>query len=613
MFSQFMPIARIRSSQAHRYVQEGRRPTPSRRNRERIRARFQLEGLEDRCLLSGISATTNFPTPTQGTGPNPTWGITTGPDGNLWFTENSFSKIGMINPTTDAISEFATPTASAGPRGITAGPDGNLWFTENAASKIGMINPTTGVITEFATPASTSDPQDITAGPDGNLWFTENGANKIGVINPTTKTITEFKVPTKNSGPWGITAGPDGNIWFTEEVANKIGEINPETHAITEFTIPFSESAPEEVAVGPDGNLWFGAAGRSSLGMMNLSTHVITEFLVGNAGPTGITAGPDGNLWFTEGQSSDTNIGRVNTTTDAITLYPEELPIFRPWMITTGPDGNLWFTEVRAQSSVGVATLNSSQLVVTQPPPATITAGSSFGLTVTAEDSSGNPVTSFDGTVTVALANDTNNCCSATLDGTLAVTASNGVATFSGLTISNTTAGYYYSLYASGGGYGWGVTNTITVTAAAPTQLAITEQPPSTVKVNSGFGLQASIEDQYGNVVTSDTNTVTVAFANNPTGATLSGTLSAAASQGVATFSGLKINKTGTGYTLQVTSSGLSSAVSSAIDVTKTGEAILAPPAQIGTTAPDALLTPLVLDSPDLWDIPRLKKRARTI
>ena len=124
--------------------------------------------------------------------------------------------------------------------------------------------------------------------------------------------------------------------------------------------------------------------------------------------------------------------------------------------------------------------------------------------------------------------------------------------------------------------------------------------------------LQASIEDQYGNVVTTATNTVTVAFANNPTGATLSGTLSVAASQGVATFSGLTINKTGSGYTLQVSSSGLSSAISSAIDVTKTGDAIAAPPsATAGTTAPDPWLAPLVLDSPGFLDSLGLKKRTR--
>jgi hypothetical protein len=79
----------------------------------------------------------------------------------------------------------------------------------------------------------------------------------------------------------------------------------------------------------------------------------------------------------------------------------------------------------------------------------------------------------------------------------------------------------------------------MTVTPAAATQLVITEQPPASVEVNKGFGLEASIEDQYANVVTTATNTVSVAFANNPTGATLGGTLSVTASQGVATFSGL--------------------------------------------------------------------------
>src|SRR5947209_8706114 len=83
------------------------------------------------------------------------WGITQGPDGNLWFTENSVGKIGMINPTTHAITEFPVPTAGATPQEITAGPDGNLWFTEFnyrtvklSVGKIGEINPTTHAISE---------------------------------------------------------------------------------------------------------------------------------------------------------------------------------------------------------------------------------------------------------------------------------------------------------------------------------------------------------------------------------------------------------------------------------------------------------------------------------
>ena len=68
-------------------------------------------------------------------------------------------------------------------------------------------------------------------------------------------------------------------------------------------------------------------------------------------------------------------------------------------------------------------------LVVTAQPPASVTAGTGFGLTVTAEDNSGNVDTSFNGTVTVAMAS---NPGGATLGGTLTATAQNGVATFSG-------------------------------------------------------------------------------------------------------------------------------------------------------------------------------------
>ena len=89
---------------------------------------------------------------------------------------------------------------------------------------------------------------------------------------------------------------------------------------------------------------------------------------------------------------------------------------------------------------------------MTQPPPASVTAGSPFGLTVQAEDSSGNLDTSFNGTVTVALAN---NPGGATLGGTLTVTASGGVATFSGLTLNKAASGY--TLVASSSGLVEGV------------------------------------------------------------------------------------------------------------------------------------------------------------
>jgi len=246
--------------------------------------------------------------------------------------------------------------------------------------------------------------------------------------------------------------------------------------------------------------------------------------------------------------------------------------------------------------------------VVTHTPPSSLAAGSPFGLTVTAEDSLGNPITSFNGTVTVGLEN---NPGVATLSGTLTATASNGVATFSGLSLTKAAVGY--TLFASSDGYGWGTTNAITVTPAAATQLVITQQLPATVKVNSSFTMKASLEDPYGNVVTTASGTVSVALANNPTGATLGGTTSVTVSQGVASFTNLTINKTGSGYTLQVSSGSLTPATSSPIKVTQNGKAPVRLLAPAGNPSPDLSLAPLVLDSPDLWEGMPLKKRPRSI
>jgi streptogramin lyase len=101
-----------------------------------------------------------------------------------------------------AITEFPIPTADSAPWGITTGPDGALWFTERYnPGKIGRIT-TAGAITEFPVPTANSVPSGITTGPDGALWFTESGgaANKIGRIT-TSGVITEFPTPTANSGP----------------------------------------------------------------------------------------------------------------------------------------------------------------------------------------------------------------------------------------------------------------------------------------------------------------------------------------------------------------------------------------------------------------------------
>jgi streptogramin lyase len=272
------------------------------------------------------------------------WGITSGPDGNTWFTEESNNAVGRVTPGA-VITEFTAGFPTGSPRGLVTGPDGNLWVAQ--AGGDGAIARVTkaGEVTEFPVPTA-GDPNDVAVGPDGNLWYVDPVANVIGRITPE-GSITEFTDGLSDGAePMAIAKGPDGKLWFTEQKAGKIGRVTT-AGVITEFSSGISGSSePADIAAGPDGNLWFTLnSDPGGIGRITTAGDVMefSDGLTMNSKPLGIAAGPDGALWFTE-SASPGRIGRI-TTEGGITEYSAGLvAISHPWFIAAGPDGNMWFT-----------------------------------------------------------------------------------------------------------------------------------------------------------------------------------------------------------------------------------------------------------------------------
>jgi streptogramin lyase len=274
-------------------------------------------------------------------------GITTGPDGNLWFTESAASQIGRVPPSGSPIQEFAVPTENAAPGAITNGPDGNLWFTEDGAAQIGRISTDGSVVAEFPISAVATS---IASGPDGNVWFTEPSTNSIGRITPDGATLQEFALAAEAAQPTSITSGPDGNLWFTQNgmfvypdtVPDAIGRITPDGTTITEFNLSTVGGDPKSITLGPDGNLWFVEQGANVIGRIT-PAGTISQFAALTS-PTSIAPVADGNLWFTSTQSffptvTPCALGRV-TPAGVVTAFYH----FCGNAITGGPDGNVWFT-----------------------------------------------------------------------------------------------------------------------------------------------------------------------------------------------------------------------------------------------------------------------------
>jgi len=316
---------------------------------------------------AGAAAVTEFRIRTAASIPA---GITVGPDGAIWFTEENGNNIGRL-ALDGTLDEYPIPTPFSRPAEIAAGPDGALWFTEPGAAplpKIGRIT-TAGVVTdEYELPLG-SGPDGITAGPDGAIWFTLTGTRKIGRITVDGTCCDEYEL-VEGFLPGDITPGPDGRLWFTEsEPANKVGAISM-SGEIKEYDVP--GTGPSGIAAS-GGALWFTMHHSDRIGRIPTFGLPITDFPVpAGAGPSGIALGSDGALWFTEQTAG--KIGRM-TTTGRITEFALPDPRSEPSGIVAGPDGAMWFTEeignqigrIEAGSSTGAATSSPASLPVATP------------------------------------------------------------------------------------------------------------------------------------------------------------------------------------------------------------------------------------------------------
>jgi hypothetical protein len=192
--------------------------------------------------------------------------------------------------------------------------------------------------------------------------------------------------------------------------------------------------------------------------------------------------------------------------------------------------------------------------------PASTRAGELATFTATALDAVGQRATSYSGSASFSSTD-----AQATLPPITSFTAgvaTNVPVTFRTLGTQSITAADTVNPSITG-------SSSTSVTAGPPAGLAFTTQPAETVA--GAFiapSVKVSLVDQFGNIVGAGTNTVTLALGNNPGGGTLSGTTTVTMVAGVATFSSLSLNKTGTGYTLVASSSGLTGATSAGFRIT---------------------------------------------
>jgi virginiamycin B lyase len=119
------------------------------------------------------------------------FGITAGPTVSgattLWFTEPDINSIGHFaiptTGTTVTVTDTPIPTASSDPNFLASfSGTGTLAFNEAAGNNSSTINTGTNAITEYALPTASSHPLGIVNGSTNSVWLAEAAANKIALM-----------------------------------------------------------------------------------------------------------------------------------------------------------------------------------------------------------------------------------------------------------------------------------------------------------------------------------------------------------------------------------------------------------------------------------------------
>lgn len=208
----------------------------------------------------------------------------------------------------------------------------------------------------------------------------------------------------------------------------------------------------------------------------------------------------------------------------------------KPNMIPLGGTGELTVDSTSFTAVIGAA---AKLAFATQPSGGTAGVAWSTQPVVEVQDVAGNRVTTASGTMSLALASGTGS-----LLGTLSAVASSGRATWTNVKMNDAGA---KTIRVSSGTLATATSNSLTVTHASASQMALSVQPVG------GTHSQAlptqpviRIKDAFGNTVTSGVDSTADVTATLLTGTgSLSGTATVTAVSGVATFADLSIDQVG--------------------------------------------------------------------
>ena len=173
--------------------------------------------------------------------------------GTLWFTGQN-GVYGRLDPSSGEMQVYQAPRGR-GPYGITTTPDGTVYYASLANSYVGRIDPQTGEAAVLEPPTSNQGARRVWSDSQGRVWVSEWNAGQVAVYNPADDSWKEWKLPGSGPQAYAVYVDDQDIVWLSDFGANALVRFDPASETFTSFPLPSRGGAVRQI-LGRPGEIW---------------------------------------------------------------------------------------------------------------------------------------------------------------------------------------------------------------------------------------------------------------------------------------------------------------------------------------------------------------------
>ena len=183
-------------------------------------------------------------------------------NGMVWFTGRA-GFYGKLNPGTGTYDIFLAPRGR-GPYGITTSPDGFVYFNSWTGNYTGRVDPKTGNLTILEPPTKNQMVRRAWSDSQGHIWVSEWRGKNLAAYDPSTNSWKEWRVPGDTPVPYGVFVDGKDMVWLTDwDVENgtqTLFRFDPTKEKFQAFPLPSDHSDIHQLN-GRLGEVWAAESG----------------------------------------------------------------------------------------------------------------------------------------------------------------------------------------------------------------------------------------------------------------------------------------------------------------------------------------------------------------